>query len=200
MDRTVMTKVAAVAVSLAAVTAGCASSGNARPGEFPDRSADRIIDAGSARLVGPDASLHLDHGVLAGTLEGGSYRVAVTSDSARGSGPLGPIDLQIKSVAGGHDLSGVWNGGPVHFLIGDQGARGELLRQISAGNPGQESCDYDIKKLHNKATYSGIARCLGEEHPLRFDLQARAPAALTGEENAILLLAYFAAPPPLGTI
>ncbi len=178
---------------------GTSSRSVMREGQ-PAEAVDRIVDDGTARLVGPGANLTIDHGVLAGTLEGGQYYVDISAQAARGRGPLGPIDVQIKRVAGGYDLTGLWNGGRVKFLIGERGARGQLLRQISPEDPGLRACDYDIQKLREKPRYSGLARCLGDPSPRRFDVDPRPIKALTDEENAILLLAYFAAPPPVRTI
>lgn len=190
---------AALALGLLGLVGGCASARAAGTTSPPYRAVERIAE-NPPRLIGKDADLTIEHGALAGRLEGGTYHVNITPDSATGQGPLGPIDVHIKHVARGYDLSGLWNGGQVHFLVGESGARGHLLKQISAEDRGYESCQYDIQKLRRQPGYSGLSECLGDDHPLRFEVQPRLAGDMSQEQNAILLLAYFAAPPPVREI
>ena len=110
---------------------------------------------------------------------------------------MGPIDLHIKPVAQGFDLSGLWNGGDVHLVVGANGARGQVLKQISPEDHGYASCWYDISKTGAPGKYAGLSECMGDNGPRHFEIMPSSPAALTEEQNAVLLLAYFAAPPPV---
>jgi hypothetical protein len=92
------------------------------------------------------------------------------------------------------DIAGLWNGGDLHMIVGPKGIRGTALKQISDQERGYQSCRYQIMKLPQRPAYSGLADCLGTS-PLRFELSEAAPSDLTDEENAILLVAYLAAPP-----
>jgi hypothetical protein len=147
-----------------------------------------------AHLAGPDADLTIRAGVLSGRLDGGAYRVSITPDSARGTGPMGPIDVRLKRQPDGYHVRGVWNGGDVNVVLGLAGMRGTMMTQID-GDRGYRSCHYDLTPLGHDRGYSGIARCLGVEHPLRYEVRPRLQSDVTEEQNVILLLAYFAAPP-----
>jgi hypothetical protein len=152
------------------------------------------IDAHPARLVGDEAGLTIKDGWLSGPLEGGAYRVQVATDHARGAGPLGAVDVRIQRVAGGFDVAGVWNGGDLHLVVGRDEIRGTALKQISDEQRGYESCHYDIQRRAGSTHYTGLAECLGE-NPIRLDVQPTVRNAMTDEQNAILLVAYLAAPP-----
>jgi hypothetical protein len=177
--------------------AGCGLVSNAPSAPpLPYQSHDEI-EEGPPRLIGSDGDLEIAHGTMSGSLEGGAYNVQLTADAARGRGPMGPIDVHIKPVAQGFDLSGVWNGGDVHLVVGANGARGQVLKQISPEDRGYASCWYDIARSGAAGKYEGLSECLGDNGPRHFELMPSSPAALTEEQNAVLLLAYFAAPPPV---
>lgn len=200
LERTVAKNLLLLALAGVGLTSGCASTRDASgpPPAFQTRDE---IDEGPPRLTGAGADLQIRNDVLSGQLEGGSYNVKLTPSSAEGSGPLGRVDLHIKPIAQGYDLTGLWNGGRVHLIVGDQGARGSVMKQISGEDRGYESCHYDIGKLDprtGQAGYAGLSECLGQ-NPLRFEIQPRATTDMTSEQNVILLLAYLAAPPPVRT-
>jgi hypothetical protein len=173
----------------------CASSRQATSSAALPYHAVDHIEEHPARLIGEDASLTIDHGVLGGRLDGGQYDVRITPDAAKGSGPMGPIDVQIKRVASAYDVSGLWNGGHLHFRVSESGAEGNVLKQISADDRGYQSCHYEIERLRSTSGYTGLSECLGAAEPLRFEIRPRRAADMTDEQNVILLVAYFAAPP-----
>jgi hypothetical protein len=177
-------------------TLGCAAHAAGGPPTAWE-STDEIVDRPAA-LVGQGADLRISNNVLSGQLEGGAYHVLITRDEARGDGPMGRVDVHIKRLGQGYELAGLWNGGHVDFFVGQDGAHGQLIKQISGEDRGYESCHYDIARSAHGG-YTGLSQCLGVE-PLRFDLAARTPSDLVSEQNAILLLAYFAAPPPVRTL
>jgi hypothetical protein len=152
------------------------------------------IDGHPERLVGPYARLTIKHGVLTGRLERGAYNVRITPQSAKGAGPLGAVDVKIKRVGTSFDVAGVWNGGDLHFVLGPDGIHGTAMKQISDEDRGYQSCRYEIAKVPRRSGLSGLAECLGA-NPLRFEVQPTTSSELTDEENAILLVAYLAAPP-----
>jgi hypothetical protein len=176
----------------AALAGGCATDAVGPPTSY--RAVDHI-DERPARLVGKAAELTIENGVLTGHLERGQYRAQITPDSARGYGPMGPIDVHIKRLGKAYDVSGMWNGGDLHFVVGENGAQGTAFRQISYEDRGYENCRYDIEKLKSGAGYSGLSECLGMEEPLRFEVQPKLTSDLTDEQNVVLLVAYLAAPP-----
>jgi hypothetical protein len=158
------------------------------------------IDERPPRLLGADAQLTIHDGVLSGRLDGGAYDVKLTPDAAVGRGPLGRIDVRIRRAGDGYDLAGVWNGGKVHLVVDQRGARGDVVKQISAEDPGYASCHYDIWWLRKQHEYTGLSQCLGDEAPLRFEVRPHRRSDLSDEQNAVLLLAYFAAPPAVRTL
>jgi hypothetical protein len=190
------------ATTLALVMGGLGGCGSMSSVKVPPSPYEAVsaIDESPPKLVGREANLEIDNGVLHGRLEGGAYNVSITPVSAKGTGPMGAIDVRIKPVARGYDVAGLWNGGHVHFVVGDQRTRGHLLKQISSEDRGYESCRFDLEKLRNRAGYSGIEDCLGEESPIRYEVTPNLAGEMTREQTAILLLAYFAAPPPVRTL
>jgi hypothetical protein len=156
--------------------------------------ADYGIYGNPGRLVGPDAHLRFKNNVLTGQLAGGAYQVEIGADRARGTGPMGPIDLRLTRLPTGYDVEGIWNGGTVHFLVGDRSITGKAMRRVSAGSIGQMVCNYDLVRGQNGAGFSGVARCLGRREATRFELQPRLPTGLTEPQNVILLVAYLTAP------
>jgi hypothetical protein len=180
---------------LAATIAPAAPAQAATPTDLPPvyRTKD-VIGGHPDRLVGPYAHLTIEHGVLTGRLERGAYNVAITPTSAKGTGPLGPVNLKIKRIGNAFDLAGLWNGGDLHFVIAPDDIHGTAMKQISDEDRGYQSCRYEFTRLAGRRGYSGLAECLGVE-PLRFDVQPTTSADLTDEQNAILLIAYLAAPP-----
>jgi len=156
--------------------------------------ADYGIYGNPGRLVGPDTHLRIKDNVLTGQLAGGAYQVAIGVDRARGTGPMGPIDLRLVRLSTGYDVEGIWNGGTVHFLVGATSITGKAMRRVSAGSIGQMVCNYDLVRSRNGSGFSGVARCLGRREATRFELQPRLPADLTQPQNVILLVAYLTAP------
>jgi hypothetical protein len=152
------------------------------------------IEGHPERLVGPYARLSIRQGVLTGRLERGAYNVRITPQSARGTGPLGAVDVKIKRMGTSFDIAGKWNGGDLHLVLGPDGIHGTAMKQISDEDRGYQSCRYEIARLPRRPGLSGVAECLGTS-PLRFEVQPTTPSDLTDEENAILLVAYLAAPP-----
>jgi hypothetical protein len=152
------------------------------------------IDAHPERLVGPYARLTIKQGLLTGRLEQGAYNVRITPQSAKGMGPLGVVDVKIKRVGTSFDIAGLWNGGDLHFVLGPDGIHGTAMKQISDEDLGYQSCRYEITRVPRRSALSGLAECLGAR-PLRFEVQPTTPSILTDEENAVLLVAYLAAPP-----
>jgi hypothetical protein len=185
---------------LSTVGAGCGAARSASGPPTAFEATDEIVERPAApALVGQGADLAINNGVLSGRLEGGAYHVTITPDQAVGSGPMGRVDVHIKRTPSGHEMAGLWNGGKVHFFVGEDGARGELLKQISGEDRGYESCFYDIEKRGNGPGYTGLSECLGAA-PLRFEVRPQLSTELSEEQTAILLLAYFAAPPPVRTL
>jgi hypothetical protein len=158
--------------------------------------ADEVTE-GPPRLNGPDADLTIRDGEMTGRLDGGAYDVHIAPDAARGHGPMGPIDVKLQRGPQGFHVVGVWNGGDIDVVLGASGLHGRMLSQIAPGDRGYRSCRYDLDRLGHGSAYSGTARCLGVEHELRYDVRPRLPSDLTDEQNVVLLVAYFAAPPPV---
>jgi hypothetical protein len=128
---------------------------------------------------------------LAGQIAGGDYRVSIAADRARGTGPRGPIDLQLTRLPTGYDVQGIWNGGPVHFVMDGRSIRGQATRHAT-DSIATMSCRYDIGRTGDSAPLSGLSWCQGRA-PARLQLQPGL-ADLSRPQNVVLLLAYLTAP------
>lgn len=179
------------ALALVVVVASGLAGGAARATVYGK---DYGIYGSPGRLVGPDAHLRIKDNVLTGRLAGGAYQVAIGPDRAKGAGPMGPIDLRLTRLPTGYDVEGIWNGGTVHFVIGEKSITGKAMRRVSAGSIGHMVCNYDIVRTQNGSGFSGVARCLGQREGTRFELQPRLPTDLTQPQNVVLLVAYLVAP------
>jgi hypothetical protein len=145
-----------------------------------------------AQLSGQEGDLRIDNRVLTGHLGGGAYEVNIGPDRAKGTGPMGPIDLRLTRVPAGYDVQGIWNGGAVHFQVGARSVKGKAVRHLAGGTIGSVSCHYDI--VRGQSGFSGLASCMGMRTPSRFQLSPRLPADLSQPQNVVLLVAYLAAP------
>jgi hypothetical protein len=128
---------------------------------------------------------------LAGQIAGGDYRVTIAADRAQGTGPQGPIDVQLIRRGSGYDVRGVWNGGPVHFLMSDRSVRGQATRHAS-DSIATVGCRYDISRTRDSAPLSGLSWCQGRA-PAQIELRSGL-ADLSRPQNVVLLLAYLTAP------
>jgi hypothetical protein len=180
-------------VATATIAGGCAAAAANQP--LPYQVRDEI-DEGPPRLEGQKTDLRIDAGILHGHLGGGDYNIKVSADRAQGSSPLGPTDVRIVRRGSGYEVAGTWNGGRLDLLVDDHGARGDVMKQVSPEERGYQACHYDIEPTGRGPVYSGLAECLGYE-PLRVELVPTPSSALDDEQNAILLVAYLAAPPPV---
>jgi hypothetical protein len=153
------------------------------------------IDERPGQLLGPDARLSLEGGVLAGQIKGGRYEVKMVPGGAQGSGPLGRVDVRIEPVAQGYHVDGIWNGARISFVVGKNAIRGNALRQVSDEDRGLENCWYDVEKLWRRTVYAGHETCPGLDEPVRFDLKPATSLGLDDETTAVLMIAFLVAPP-----
>jgi hypothetical protein len=128
---------------------------------------------------------------LAGQIAGGDYRVTIAAERAQGTGPQGPIDVQLTRLPAGYDVRGLWNGDPVHFVMAGHSVRGQATRH-TADSIATVSCRYEISRASDRAPLSGLSFCQGRA-PAHLELQPRL-SDLSRPQNVILLLAYLTAP------
>ncbi len=150
--------------------------------------------AADARIAGQNGNLTIRNGVLQGRLAGGQYNAVVGASGARGSGPQGAIDVKLRRVAEGYELSGLWNGKQVFFVVGDRTVSGKAVRSQGAGQTGFGRCRFNLDKMANGRSYAGTAQCLGGASSGHIEVHPQAPADLTDAQNVILTVAYLAAP------
>jgi len=158
----------------------------------PALQANYVLYRQTGRLVGDKTDLRIVDGLLTGYLQGGAYNVRIGADGAKGSAPLGPVDVRLTNVPGGYDVLGTWNGQPIHLIVTDTTIRGSAMRQLSTGSIGYASCHYDIALNAGGTAYSGTERCMGDQVPLQVQVQPTLAAAQP--RDVILLVAYLAAP------
>jgi hypothetical protein len=146
------------------------------------------------RLVGGDGGLSIRDGVMTGRLGGGAYKVRIEAGAARGSGPLGAIDVRITVTEGGHRVAGLWNGGRIDLVVSDHEVRGRAVRAMGADGRGLDSCRYDIGRTRDGSAYAGTVRCLAQGKVVRIEVQPRTRGDLADQQNVLLLVASLAAP------
>jgi hypothetical protein len=145
----------------------------------------------ATRIVGQSGALTIQNGVLGGLLAGGAYDVRVAADGARGTGPRGPIEIRLDRVDGGYEVTGIWNGGRVHFVVGEKSVRGRATRPLPAGD--SVICNYDMARTGNGRSYAGTSLCMGGYRAGHLEIHPQAPAELTEAQNVVLLVAYLTA-------
>jgi hypothetical protein len=153
---------------------------------------NNVLYRQTGRLVGEKTDLRIVDGLLTGHLQGGAYNVRIEADSAKGSAPLGPVDVRLTSVSGGYDVLGTWNGKPIHLIVTDTTIRGSAMRQLSTGSIGYASCHYDITLNAGGTAYSGTERCMGDQVPLQ--VQVQPTLSVAQPRDVIMLVAYLASP------
>jgi hypothetical protein len=183
---------AVVAVALA----GCATAGRSADTPRPQPAPLARFDLPSY-VVASNGRLVNDGEKLAGRIGRGTYDVDIGPTDAKGRGPTGEIDVQIRPTAQGYDVNGIWNGGPISLRVDQNGIHGFASRQPDFEDGSVESCHYDVVKLRGRPAFTVYEHCAGlpDRRPLRFDLGRQSSADLRDRDTGLLLIAYLLAPP-----
>jgi hypothetical protein len=146
-----------------------------------------VTAAPPTRLTGVADALSVSDGRLTGA----HYDVQVGTDSARGAGPRGPIDVRLTSIEGGYEVAGLWNGGRVHLTVTTAAIRGGAIRPHASGE--WSFCRYSLRPSPDASSFAGTAQCGGPYPPYRIELHPRTPAALVAPSGVVLLVAHLTA-------
>ncbi len=195
-------------VVAAATTVGCAA-----PESLPDVTGGPQIglQRGHAwstftvkppHIVGPSANLVLRKNILSGVLGGAPVRVKIANDGADGFAPAGPVALTYKNASNGLDVSGMWNGGRIHFLFTNDSLRGTVRSVVEAAPPGLDgqdvspyaSCEYVLTERGKDGALSGVSICSGMPQRTRLEVPHVIQAWMTRSELVVLLVALLSAP------
>jgi hypothetical protein len=183
-----------VTMSAIGMAAGCATTRDAND-VAAGTPASTVIPEHPGQLAGEDVRLRLDGDVLAGQIKGGTYQVKMVPGGARGTGPVGAIDVRIEKAGQGYHVDGIWNDSRISFVVSKDAIVGTALRQVSGEDPGLESCWYDVEKLWHRSAYAGYEQCPGTANPMRLDVQPATTLGLGDETTAVLIIAFLVAPP-----
>lgn len=163
---------------------------------LPAYEASHTMAQNPARFLGPRMSAEISDGIMSGVFGGKRFTARVAGDTAQGAGPAGPIDVRMSRFGDGYEVSGVWNGGDIHFVFDGRTIRGAAVKQASDGASGLASCHFYIGPARQSANYSGREECLGVSAPLQFDVDPDLVAHLNTPEGVLLFVAYLTSPLP----
>lgn len=198
-----MTKSFLMSLGAGALAATMATFGLARPVMADDMGFMRhgqvsmVVSTSPPHLSGPFTNLAVKDGLLTGTVKGRFYTASIGAGHVEGAGPDGGITLDLhRGADGALQIKGKWNGQDVNLTFSSERIRGLVVRQAAGPGRAFESCEYDIGK-EKPGVAGGNAFCLGDETPLRYELQPGVTGAFDQPDVALLVLAYLAAPPVL---
>ena len=155
-----------------------------------------LTGLGSPALAATDTpapTLRIEGDVLSGVLADGAYSVQIGTERATGVGPLGPVDISFEKRAAGYEIDGVWNGGRIHFSIDEDRVTGRAVRPITSGDFAYGACRFDLGRAAD-SLYAGVSQCLGEDTARHFEVRLPGRDGLWEQSDALLLVAYLAAP------
>jgi hypothetical protein len=146
-------------------------------------------------VIGPRANLHLDKGTFTGAIDGRPVRIHVEPDGISGSGPTGPVAVDIKEGPDQTVMEGTWNGSRVHFEFTPESVKGSLavFRGRSVGS--EFYCQYVLDRTDPNGGRAGTSICGGLPEETLLEVPAQVIKWLTRPELTVVLLALFSSPP-----
>ena len=150
-----------------------------------------VMHVGLPDIVVSNGRLTLIDGILSGTMERGPLNVDIHDDRAEGFAWCGPVQLVISREGDVLKVAGQWNGAPVQLEVGSEAVVGSLVRRGSRIDQRERSCVYNIG-VAARGKASGLAACAGMSQAARLVIDARARAALSPAQLAVLVLVLLA--------
>jgi hypothetical protein len=147
-------------------------------------------------INGATAELELNkNGALRGFIGGGTLDVDIRDGQADGFGPSGPVAMDVDVAAGKTVISGMWNGGPVHFTYEDGALHGSVVWRHGRTMASEQSCAYDLKPSGQAGTLAGSSSCgTGLFVGTRLEVDPRLSAMMSPTQLAVVLVAALASP------
>ncbi len=196
----------ALAASLGLLSAGCATAehgagANAGAPALPELAIRRgaswaTFSFAPPHITGATAELELNkNGALRGFIGGGTLDVDIRDGQANGFGPSGPVAMDVDVEAGKTVISGMWNGGPVHFTYEAGALRGSVVWRHGRTMASEQSCAYDLEPSGQAGTLAGSSSCgTGLFVGTRLEVDPRLAAMMSPTQLAVVLVATLASP------
>jgi hypothetical protein len=137
----------------------------------------------------------------------GALNLTINDEGIQGSGPYGPVAVDIDDNPDTLTFEGTWNGSRVHFTVTTDTFKGSIpVRRIPRTDPftgrpiegltDATTCQYVLDRV----SADGIARegtsiCSGLPEQTRLEIPRQVEAWLTRKEMVVVLLALLSTPP-----
>jgi hypothetical protein len=149
-------------------------------------------------IIGPRANLHIQKDVVRGTLDTLPVSLHLEPDGIDGTGPLGPVAVDITNAPDKLTIEGSWNGQHVHFEITSTSIRGSLAgvfvgRSMARGRP--MYCQYVLDNVDSSGARTGSSICSGLPEETRLEIPSAVQTWLTRPELVLVFLALLSTPP-----
>jgi hypothetical protein len=146
-------------------------------------------------VIGPRVTLHLKKGALTGTIDGLAVNLKVEPDGVSGTGPLGPVSIDITDTGDKTEIEGSWNGQRAHVEITPDALKGSLAIYRGRSLASAFYCQYVLDRVESGGARLGTSICGGLPEETRLEVPALAFARLSRAELAVVLLALLSSPP-----
>jgi hypothetical protein len=146
-------------------------------------------------VIGPRVNLHLKKDLFTGSIDGRPVNLHVESDGIQGTGPVGPVAIDITDGPDKLVFEGSWNGQRAHFEVTPDSLRGSL--PIFAGRAVSSAfyCQYVLDRVTADGARVGTSICNGLPEETRLEVPRPVLGWLTRPELVVVLLALFSSPP-----
>jgi hypothetical protein len=164
--------------------------------------------------IGPRVNLHFDHGHVAGHLDPGmtmdsrvsGLNLTINDEGIQGSGPYGPVAVDVEESPTQLTFEGTWNGSRVHFTVTAEALKGSIpVRRVPRTDPfsgrpiegltDATTCQYVLDRVTADGAREGTSICGGLPEQTRLEIPRQVEAWLTRKEMVVVLLALFSTPP-----
>jgi hypothetical protein len=194
-----MWRAGSFALALSAA-AGCASGGLSELGggiEMGVRrgSAWTTLTVKLPYVLGPSTSLRLDKGRVTGAINGRGVSITIEPDGAHGTGPYGPVSLDIYDGEDAMVIEGLWNGSRVHFRVTESSFRGTIAVWTGGSLGAVASCQYVLDSLAPDGSWLGSSTCSSLPEDTRIEVPVAIRDWLTRNELSVIILALLSSPP-----
>ncbi|HEY0714444.1 MAG TPA: hypothetical protein VGF45_17300 [Polyangia bacterium] len=147
------------------------------------------------RITGPTADLELKDGRLRGFLSGNSLDLHIRNGEVSGYGTSGPVQADVIVNGIEAAVEGQWNGKPVKFRFGPDGAGGTIT--VARGRLGVNdlSCSYAFEQVQSDGSLTGSTTCTGFFQDVRLHVDPGVRNLVTPSELVVFLVAALGNPP-----
>ncbi|HEY0707415.1 MAG TPA: hypothetical protein VGG33_11495 [Polyangia bacterium] len=193
-------RAACIAFSLGVLVGGCGASQSAGAAHGPEIAIRRGTSWATysflpPRIIGPTADLELKNGRLRGFIAGRSMDLQIRNGEVSGYGPSGPVQADVRVDGIEAALEGQWNGKPVNFRFGPDGAKGTIT--VAPGRLGVSdlACSYTFDQVQSDGSLTGSTTCTGFFQDVRLHVDQNVRRIVTPSELVVFLVAALGNPP-----